>query len=186
MLGLAQAGCGFVIEQPSSGSSAPPRSAPPGNGESRGKVLDGRAATRAARPTASAARGWADERFAAQAVVDFATLYINWSAGSLDRQLTELAQASLGQARAEMELTAAQTRADAQLHAAGIENTGAVEAVSPLPGGEDQWVVVTQERTTASNSGAFDGLGPAWHVTIATVTRLASGRWVVSGWQAQS
>jgi hypothetical protein len=126
------------------------------------------------------------ERSAAQAVVDFATLYINWTAGSLDRQLTDLALASVGQARSEMELTAAQTRADAQLHAAGIENSGVVEAVSPLPGAGEQWVVVTQERTTASNSGAFAGLAPAWHVTIATVTVLASGRSVVSGWQPES
>ena len=58
--------------------------------------------------------------------------------------------------------------------------------MAPLPGAHSQYVVVTLERTTATNTGAYDGLRPAWHVTVATVTQLTPGRWVVSGWQPDS
>jgi hypothetical protein len=120
------------------------------------------------------------------AIADFATIYTNWTAGSVARQLGLLALASVGQARTEMALAAAQTRADRQLHAAGIANSGTVEAIAPLPGAARVWVVVTRERTIATRSTAYAGLAPAWHVTIATVVRLASGRWAVKGWQPES
>ena len=61
-----------------------------------------------------------------------------------------------------------------------------MEAVSPLPGGRDQYVVVTREQTTAANSTAYQGLRPAWHVTLATVAQVGRAQWAVSGWQPES
>jgi hypothetical protein len=116
----------------------------------------------------------------------FATAYINWTAGTVKRDLLVLAARSVGQARSAMVLAAAQTAGDYELHRGGIGNSGTVEAVAPLAGRADQYVVVTRETTTASNSNAYAGLRPAWHVTIATVRKTASGGWVVSGWQPES
>jgi hypothetical protein len=122
------------------------------------------------------------------AVRAFATAYINWSAPTVKRDLLILAARSVGQARSAMLLAAAQTAGDYELHQGGIGNSGTVEAVAPLPGHADQYVVVTREMTTAANSNAYAGLRPAWHVTIATVRAeaAAGGRWVVSGWQPES
>jgi hypothetical protein len=116
----------------------------------------------------------------------FATAYINWTAGSVKRVLLALAARSVGQARSAMELAAAQTGGDYELHRGGIGNSGTVEAVAPLAGHATQYVVVTRETTTATNTTVYAGLRPAWHVTVATVRRLAGGAWVVSGWQPES
>ena len=118
----------------------------------------------------------------------FARAYINWTAATVSRRLASLALASIGQARSEMSLEAAQTAGDSQLRAGGIANHGDVEAVAALTGAADRYVVVTREATSASNTTAYQGLQPAWHVTIATVTLVARPRerWVVSGWQPES
>ncbi len=121
-----------------------------------------------------------------QVIRVFATVYINWTAQTVARQMQELARASIGQARSEMALAAAQTARDSQLQEGGIANGGTVEAVAPLAGGVDRYAVVTRESTSATNTTAYQGLAPAWHVTVATVTEIAAGRWVISGWQPES
>ncbi len=113
----------------------------------------------------------------------FATIYINWNAQSVAPQMAELALASVGQARSQLALAAAQTERDLTIREGGIANSGTVEAVAPLPGLADQYVVVTRESTSATDTTAYQGLAPAWHVTIATVAELRPGRWVISGWQ---
>jgi hypothetical protein len=123
---------------------------------------------------------------AAAAVRAFATAYINWNAQTVARDMLALAAESVGQARSATELAASQTAGDYELRRGGIANSGAVEAVVPLPGRSGQYVVVTHERTTATNTSAYAGLRPAWHVTVAAVQRRAAGRWVVSGWQPES
>ena len=120
------------------------------------------------------------------AVHGFAAAYINWTAQTVITDMTTLAQDSVGQARSAMQLAAAQTEQDTQIRQGGIANQGAVEAVAPRPGQPDQYVVVTLERTTATATTAYTSLAPAWHVTVATVSELAPGRWVVSGWQPES
>ena len=55
----------------------------------------------------------------------------------------------------------------------------------PWAGVRRQYLVVTRELTTASNTTAYDGLRPAWHVALATVARIG-GAWVVSDWKPQS
>jgi hypothetical protein len=121
---------------------------------------------------------------AVAAVRAFATAYVNWTASTVPSDMLALARRSVGQARSAAALAAVETARDYELQRGGVANTGTVEAVAPLGGA--RYVVVTRERTTASNSNAYDGLRPAWHVTVATVTELSAGRWVVSGWQPQS
>jgi hypothetical protein len=124
-------------------------------------------------------------RSAVTAVRDFALGYVNWDAADVKLRLRALAADSVGQARSAMQLAASQTGSDPELAQAGIANSGAVEAVAALAGGGDRYVVVTLESTTATDSSAYQGLAPAWHLTVATVARRGGG-WVLSGWQPES
>jgi type IV pilus biogenesis protein CpaD/CtpE len=123
---------------------------------------------------------------AAAAVFAFANGYINWNAHTVVADLRWLAADSVGQARSAMQIEAAQVAADYELRGGGVANAGTVEAVALLRGSKDDYVVVTQESTTATATDAYRGLRPAWHVTIATVRREPSGAWVLSGWQPES
>jgi hypothetical protein len=120
------------------------------------------------------------------AIDAFATTYINWTAHTVVSQLQALAAASIGQARSAMQLAAAQTAGDYELQRGGVQNSGRVVAVAPVIGQPDQYAVVTREQTSATNTTAYQGLRPAWHLTLATVTRLGPRAWVVSGWQPES
>jgi hypothetical protein len=84
-----------------------------------------------------------------------------------------------------MDLAAAQTAGDYELRRGGIANHGTVEAVAPLRGSPGTYVVVTRESTTASATTAYQGLRPAWHVTLAGVRRQPRGGWVVDRWQPE-
>jgi hypothetical protein len=123
---------------------------------------------------------------AAAAVQAFAGAYINWTAQTVSEDMQQLAARSIGQARSAMELAAAQTAGDYELTRGGIANVGAVEAIAPLDGQPDHYVVVTRELTMATATTAYQGLAPAWHVTVATVAWLDGGGWVVSGWQPEN
>lgn len=120
------------------------------------------------------------------AIVAFAGAYINWSATTVSADMRALAAVSVGQARSAMQLAAAQTAGDYELRQGGVANRGQVEAVAALSGQPDRYVVVTREQTSAAASSAYQGLAPAWHVTIATVVRQPPGGWAVSGWQPES
>jgi hypothetical protein len=122
----------------------------------------------------------------ARAVAAFADAYINWNARTVAAQMQALAEQSVGQARSAMELAAAQTASDYELQRGGIANSGTVEAVAALAGRGGRYVVVTRERTTATATNAYQGLQPAWHVAVATVTEVAPGQWAVSGWQPET
>lgn len=139
-----------------------------------------------ASPTPPLERVRGASRSGVAAVMAFASAYINWSADSVSADMTALASASIGQARSAVELAAAETAGDYELQRGGIANSGTVEAIAPLRGHHDQYVAITRELTTATATTAYEGLRPAWHVSIATVTEIASGWWVVSGWQPQS
>jgi len=119
-------------------------------------------------------------------ITSFATAYINWSAETVSADMRSLAARSVGQARAAMTLAAAQTAGDYELQRGGIANSGTVEAVAPRSGHQHEYVVVTLESTTASDTTAYQGLKPAWHIALATVTEQRPGRWVVSGWQPEN
>jgi hypothetical protein len=134
-------------------------------------------------PVQTVAGGW---RSPIQAVQVFATTYINWTATTVATRLRALAQVSVGQARAAMTLAAGETQRDGTLQRSGVGNSGVVEAIGPVRGHPDQFAVVTREQTTASGSDAYAGLRPAWHVSLATVTRVPPGLWVLSAWQPES
>ena len=134
-------------------------------------------------PPQTAARASANPTAAVRA---FATDYINWTARSLAADMTALSHRSVGQARSATALAAAEAARDYELQRGGVANSGIVEALAPLPRHAHQYVVVTRERTTATNTDAYQGLEPAWHVALATVTQLTPGNWVVSAWAPQS
>jgi hypothetical protein len=123
---------------------------------------------------------------AAAAIRTFAIAYINWTASSVTADMRTLAAASIGQARSAMQLTAANTAHDYELRRGGVANTGTVEAIAPRLGTRNQYVVVTREQTTATKTDAYQGLRPAWHLTIATVQQVSPGAWVLSGWQPEN
>jgi hypothetical protein len=136
------------------------------------------------RPAAeSVGRGSAS---AVAAIRRFVTAYINWDAQTVSADMHRLAQQSIGQARSALALAAAQTADDYELKRGGIANHGAVESIALLPGHDDQYVVVTREQTTATNTAIYQGLRPAWHVAIATVRQIRTGVWALSGWQPES
>jgi hypothetical protein len=120
------------------------------------------------------------------AIEAFATGYINWRATTVSRTMRALEAISVGQARSAAALAASQTAQDYELRHGGVANSGTVEAVAPVLGHPGQYAVVTRERTSATNTAAYQGLPAAWHLTLATVARLTSGEWVVSGWQPES
>jgi hypothetical protein len=120
------------------------------------------------------------------AVEGFADTYINWDAHNVAVRLRALAAQSVGQARSGMALAAAGAAKDYELRQGGIANAGTVQAIAPLRNRANQFVVVTLERTTASNTTAYAGLRPAWHLAIATVVRLSGGQWALSGWQPEN
>jgi hypothetical protein len=120
------------------------------------------------------------------AIESFALGYTNWTAADIAARMRALAAVSVGQARSAVALVAAQSAQDYELRRGGVTNSGAVEAIAKLPGSAERYVVVTQERTTASNTTAYAGLKPAWHLTLATVAPVQGGGWAVSAWQPQS
>lgn len=123
----------------------------------------------------------------APAAIDaFATAYINWTAGTVVPRLRMLEYRSVGQARSAMAQAAAQAAGDYELQQDGISNRGTVEAVAPLAGALNEYVVVTLEQTSATGTHAYQGLIPAWHLTLATVVRERRGAWVLSGWQPEN
>lgn len=128
----------------------------------------------------------APSRAPVEAVRAFATAYINWTAATVTAQLQALAALSVGQARAAMTLAASETARDYELRRGGLANRGTVEAVAPVSGRPDQYVVVTRELTTATATDAYRGLAPAWHVALATVTRIGATGWALSGWQPEN
>jgi hypothetical protein len=133
-------------------------------------------------PMQTARPGKADPTSAVQS---FANAYINWTWQTVSSDMRTLAARSLGQARAVVASAAIDSAQDYELRRGGIANSGSVQAIAPLRGANDRYVVVTLERTTATNTDAYQGLRPAWHVAIATVTRRGSG-WVLSGWQPEN
>lgn len=122
----------------------------------------------------------------AAAVHAFADAYINWTAATVTTRLRELARLSVGQARSAMTLAASETARDYELRRGGVANRGTVEAVTPLSARGHEYVVVTRELTTATATDAYRGLGPAWHVALATVTALPGGGWALSSWQPEN
>ncbi len=129
------------------------------------------------------AGGW---RSPVQAVYVFAMQYINWNSADVSARLRALARVSVGQARSAASAAASQTAADNELKQGQIVNSGTIEAIAPVIGHRYEYAVATRERTSASATDAYQGIAPAWHLAVATVTRLTGGLWVLSGWQPEN
>jgi hypothetical protein len=187
----AGAGCGLPLGGSAPTTDAATSRATATNAATSSAVTDRAAVATAQRthefptpaPRPAAAGGW---RSPVQAVEVFADTYVNWTAATVATHLRLLAEASVGQARSAMTLAAAQIDRDYELRRGGIANSGTVEAIAPVTGRRDQYAVVTREQTTATNTGAYRGLQPTWHVSLATVTRVQGGLWTLSAWQPES
>jgi hypothetical protein len=129
------------------------------------------------------AGGW---RSPSEAVYVFATQYINWNSQDVSARLLALARVSVGEARSAASAAAAETASDDELKRGQIANSGVVEAIAPVIGHRYEYAVATRERTTAGANDAYQGIAPAWHLAVATVTRLQGGLWVLSGWQPEN
>jgi hypothetical protein len=111
----------------------------------------------------------------------YALAYVNWDSATLAAHLRRLAAMSIGPARLAALQTAAGVGAGGSaLLAHRVRNTGSVLAVTPGEGAaQGRWVIVTQEQSVGT--GAYAGLPPAPHVTLAQVRRVGGG-WIVWGW----
>lgn len=120
-----------------------------------------------------------------QALERFASLYVNWTAATLEARQRQLASISVGRARAGALRAADAAAVDKTRARAGVRNRGSVISISPGTGrARGRWVVVTVETT--SGRGPYAGLPPdSLHVTYATVARLDRG-FVVSSWSPRS
>jgi hypothetical protein len=198
---LALSGCGLGVAAPTAGTKDAPAAAttssarataPSASATATGPSAAAIARTRVTHelPTPappdgreSVTGGW---RTPAAAVSAFAVTYVNWTAATVAVRLRSLSRASVGQARAVTARAAAEVARDRELHEGAVANSGTVEAVAAVSGRPRAYAVVTRERTTAAHDGAYRGLAPAWHVSVATVIRQPDGLWVLSGWQPEN
>jgi hypothetical protein len=181
---LLAAGCGIVVPVSTGGRAAP---APAAAAQSPPTSPREPAPAAAPAPTPAAHQpNPYNSPQAGEALVAFATEYINWNSHTVSADMRRLASQSIGQAHAAMELAAGETARDYELQRGGIANSGQVEGVAPCSGPGGRWVIVTRERTTATGTSAYQGLAPAWHVIVGKAVELRPGRWAVSLWQPQS
>jgi len=120
---------------------------------------------------------------AVRALGAFASLYVNWSYQDLTSRQRTLAAMSLGSARDAELQAAASSSSDETLRAAQLRNSGTVMSVARDQGEPGLWVIVTREQT--GGSGGYEGLPPAYHVTLARLAKVPGG-YAVSEWLPQS
>jgi hypothetical protein len=119
-----------------------------------------------------------------QALERFAARYINWSYATLAANEGQLAAEAVGEARAFEEQARAQTARDTPLARGHIYNTGTIIGLTQVRGGPPQeWVIDTREHTGGDQE--YTGTGAGFHVTLATVQRVAGG-WAVAVWRPES
>ena len=136
-----------------------------------------------ARATQTRLAAGAGQSTPADALERYATLWTNWTAGTLIARQEQLAGISLGQARAQALQAAASFQHDSTLTASHVANSGHVIAITPNLTAAGQWVVVTSETTTGQ--GDYTGLPATLHVTYAQLTHTRQGL-VVSQWSPQN
>jgi hypothetical protein len=119
----------------------------------------------------------------AQALATFAALYVNWTYRTLSAQQRTLAAMSVGPARLAERQGAAASEGDTAIARGQVWNRGSVVSIAPDTGTPTEWVVVTREETGGNTQ--YEGLGAAYHVTLA---RLASvpGGYAVQEWLPQT
>lgn len=146
-----------AIRSPNEQGRAPARSAAPGQ----------------VRLGSSSARG---------ALNAFAVRFINWNWRTVRRQERALARSSVDGARAQLRDAAGRA---SELEGQRAGNSGTVRAITRDAREPGSWLIVTRERSSRQD-GAYDGVGAQWHLTLAAVRKLPSGRWAVSAWIPQT
>ena len=117
-------------------------------------------------------------------IARYAQLYLNWTPSSLIEHQRQLASMSLGQARGQAQLSAAQAERARQEGRLVLSNQGQALAIAPGRGpAAGRWVIVTSELT--SGQAAYAGLPPTLHIIYAQLTRSRGG-WVITAWQPQN
>jgi len=167
------AACGLADRAAAPKSSPPPPQANPG--ERQGTIPA--SAVRQAAPAHPAGSPQ-------QALERFAVRYVNWSYTTLASDEAALAAEAVGEARAFEEQARAQTARDSLLARGHIYNTGTVIGLARVRGGPpEEWVIDTREQTGGEQE--YTGTGAGFHVSLATVQRVAGG-WAVAVWRPES
>lgn len=139
---------------------------------------------RPAQPYRDTSRPAAPAATPEQAIKRFAALYVNWTYRTLGAHRLQLARVAVGAAAAEQRRGAAESAHDYELAQGRVSNRGQLVGVAARRGGRaGEYIVVTRETTTGIDT--YEGLPPAYHVTLVTVQAVAGG-WAVSAWEPQS
>lgn len=117
-----------------------------------------------------------------RALEAFAARYVNWDSHTLAQDQRALAAMAVGQARLAERQALAATGSDSTLARAHVFNRGTVVAVAPDSQRPGWWVVITREQTGGSQE--YEGLAPAYHVTLAQLARVRGG-FAVERWSPQ-
>jgi hypothetical protein len=119
----------------------------------------------------------------ADAIAQFANLYMNWTWRTLAAHERELAALSVGAARLSEQQAAATAVGDTTIAQSRVYNNGQIISIAPSRTNTKQWVIVTREQT--SGNSQYDGLQASYHVTLAELAQLKNGGWTVSEWLPQ-
>lgn len=120
---------------------------------------------------------------AVKALEAFAALYTNWTYKTLAQHQRTLAAISVGPARLAEQQAAVSSASDTTIPRGHIYNEGQVVSIAPDLASSGSWVIVTREQTGGGRE--YEGLVPAYHVTIAKLASVPGG-WAVQQWLPQS
>jgi hypothetical protein len=119
----------------------------------------------------------------ADAIAQFANLYMNWTWRTLAAHERELAALSVGAARLSEQQAAATAAGDTTIAQSRVYNNGQIISIAPSRTNTKQWVIVTREQTGGNSQ--YDGLQASYHITLAELAQLKNGGWTVSEWLPQ-
>ena len=120
---------------------------------------------------------------AERALASFAALYVNWTYRTLSAQQRTLAAMSVGPARLAERQAAAASEGDTAIARGQIWNRGSAVSIAPDMSTPEEWVLVTREETGGNTQ--YEGLGAAYHVTLARLARVPGG-YAVQEWLPQT
>ena len=119
----------------------------------------------------------------ADAITQFATLYMNWTWRTLAAHERELAALSVGPARLSEQQAAAAASGDSTIAQTRVYNNGQIISITRSLTNPKQWVIITREQTGGNSQ--YDGLQASYHVTLAELAQLNNSGWTVSEWLPQ-
>jgi hypothetical protein len=117
------------------------------------------------------------------ALAAFALLYVNWSYRTLVAHQRTLGAMAVGAARLSERQAATSSQGDRTIVRGRISNHGQVVSISPDALRAGWWVIVTREQT--GGNAQYQGLGSAYHITLAQLASVGGG-YAVGQWLPQS